>query len=153
DPSSNYLIYSPMAKPHLRDNWLLDILEYSFEFSTDKAELIRRDFVEDESLTKVFKNYLKFFNNKERYKKFASYSTEDWTEDSIHIRILSTLCKLPIADFEEVVKAVLMEELKEDNKYMKAIRNFGDEKAFWNLVEKRYGYNIEQKSLKILATM
>ena len=153
DSNSNYLIYSSMAKPHPRDNWLLDILEYSFEFSTDKAELIRRDFVRDKSLTKVFKNYLKFFNNKERYKKFASYNTEDWTEDSIHTRVLSTLCKLPIADFEEVLKTVLMGELEEENKYMIDIEKFGDENAFWSLVEKRYGYYFEEKDLKVLATM
>lgn len=153
DPVSNYLIYSPMAKPHPRDNWLLDILEYSFEFSTDKAELIRRDFVDDKSLTKVFKNYLKFFNNKERYKKFASYNTECWTEDSVHIRVLSALCKLPIVDFEEVVKAVLMEELEDTNKYMVDIKKFGDKEAFWSLVEKRYGYNFEEVDLKTLATM
>lgn len=153
DLNSNYLIYSPMPKPHPRDNWLLDILSYSFEFSTDKAELIRKDFVEDSSLTKVFKNYLKFFNNKERYKKFASYNTNNWTEDSIHIRVLSTLCKLPIVDFEEVVKVILMEELEEENKYMIDIEKFGDLKVFWSLVEERYGYSFEEKNLKTLATM
>ena len=154
DPYSNYLIYSPFAKPNPRDNWLLDILEYSFEFSTDKADLIRRDFnIEDESLNKVFKKYLKFFGNKERYKRFASYSIENWTEDSIHIRVLSSLCKLPIVDFEEVLKAILIEELKKENKYMKDIKRFGDENVFWSLVEKRYGYHFEDRDLKILATV
>ena len=154
DNYTNYLIYSPFAKPNPRDNWLLDILEYSFEFSTDKADLIRRDFnIEDESLNKVFKKYLKFFGNKERYKRFASYSIENWTEDSIHIRVLSSLCKLPIVDFEEVLKAILIEELKKENKYMKDIKRFGDENVFWSLVEKRYGYHFEDRDLKILATM
>lgn len=152
DPNSNYLIYSHLPKPNPRDNWLLDILEYSFEFSTDKAELIRKDFVEDESLNRIFKNYLKFFGNKERHKKFASYNIENWTEDNIHIAVLSSLCKLSIADFEEVLKVILIEELKEENKYMKEIKGFGDEDAFWSLVEKRYGYHIEKKDLKILAT-
>ncbi len=154
DTKSNYLLYSPLPKPMPRDNWLLDILEYSTEFSTDKAVLIMGDFgVTDTSLRNVFKKYLKFFGNKERYKKFASFEIDNFTQEEIDIGVLSALCKLPVADFEQVVKRVLIEEFEEENKYLEAIKNFGDLDAFWSLVEKRYGYIYEEKSLEKLMIM
>ncbi len=154
DPESNYLLYSPVSKPMPRDNWLLDILKYSTEFSTDKAALIMRDFkIEDPSLRNVFKGYLKFFGNKERYKKFASFHTDRFTKEKIDIAVLSTLCKLSISDFEQVVKRILIEDLRERNKYIEAIENFGDIDAFWDLVEKKYGYIYEEASLEKLMIM
>ena len=154
DTESNYLLYSPSSKPMPRDNWLLDILKYSEEFSTDKATLIMRDFkVEDPSLRNVFKGYLKFFGNKERYRKFASYHIYKFTKEKVDIAVLSTLCRLPVADFEQVVKKVLIEELEGENKYLEAIENVGNIDAFWDLVEKRYGYNFEERSLEKLTIM
>lgn len=154
DLESNYLLYSPSGKPMPRDNWLLDTVKYSMEFSTDKAVLIMRDMgVKDDFLRNTFKKYLKFFANKDRYKKFASYHVDNFNEEKVDIAILSTLCKLPVADFEQVVKKVLIGETDRENKYLEAIKNFGDIDAFWNLVEKRYGFNHEEKSLEKLIVM
>lgn len=151
---SNYLIYLPRPKPVPRENWLLDILKYSMEFSTDKAVLIMRDLGADgPSLRNVFKKYLKFFGNKERYKKFASFHLDNFTEEKVDIAVLSALCKLPTVDFEQVVKKVLIGETERENKYLEAIKTFGDIDAFWNLVEKRYGYTLEDKSLEKLIVM
>lgn len=154
DTDSNYLIYSPTPRPLPRENWLLDIQKYSGEFSTDKATVIMRDLgVKDETLRNVFKKYIRFFGNKERYKKFASYNIGEFTEEKVHVAVLSTLCKLPVADFELVVKTILMEEIKDENKYILEISNFGDIDVFWNLVEKKYGYHLEEKSLEQLMIM
>src|SRR5699024_7929842 len=115
------------------ENWLLDIEKYSGQFSTDKATAIMKDLgVEDETLRNVFKKYIKFFGNKERYKRFASYNIKDFTEEKIDIGILSTLCKLQMADFELVVKTLLMEEIEEENRVLEDIKKFGDIDALWN---------------------
>ncbi len=154
DSKSNYLLYSSSPKPLPRDNWLLDIQEYGLEFSTDKAVLIMKNFgVEDPALRTVFKKYLKFFGNKERYKKFASYQLDNLTAEKVDVAVLSTLCKLPVANFEQVLKKVLMGELAKENKYIKDIENFGDLDAFWELAEKKYGYVGEDKSLEKLLIM
>ncbi|MCK9268711.1 MAG: BREX-1 system phosphatase PglZ type A, partial [Alkaliphilus sp.] len=154
DTGSNYLLYSPLPKPNPRDNWLLDTLKYSVDFSTDKATLIMRDFgVKDPSLRGVFKKYLKFFDNKERYKKFASFHMDNSTEEKIDIAVLSVLCKLPVADFEQVVKKALVEGIEGKNKCFEAIEGFGDLDVFWDLAEKRYGYTYEEKSLEKLMIM
>lgn len=151
DTESNYLIYSSAPKPLPRENWLLDILKYSSEFSTDKTTVIMRDLgVKDDSLRNVFKKYMKFFNNKERYKKFASYNIEDFTEQKVDIAVMSALCKLPLPDFESVVKTLLMEGVHGENKYLEAIEKFGDIEAFWRLVEKIYGFNLKEKTLEKL---
>lgn len=151
DVESNYLIYSPKAKPLPRENWLLDIEKYSQQFSTDKATVIMRDLgVKDESLRNVFRRFIKLFGNKERYKRFASYNIEDFTEEKVSVAVLSTLCKLPIADFELVVKTLLMEEAKGENKFIEEITKYGDMGIFWNLIEVRYGYHLEEKSLEQL---
>ncbi|MGN9166198.1 BREX-1 system phosphatase PglZ type A [Tissierellaceae bacterium HCP3S3_D8] len=153
DIESNYLIYSPKPRPIPRENWLLDIEKYSEEFSTDKTTVIMRDLgVKDETLRNVFKKYIKFFGNKERYERFASYNIEVYTEEKIDIAVLSTLCKLQMADFELVVKTLLMDKI-EENKIMEEIVKFGDITALWNLLEKQYGYHFEENSLDQLMIM
>ncbi|MBV1818011.1 BREX-1 system phosphatase PglZ type A [Clostridium cochlearium] len=154
DIESNYLIYSPKPRPVPRENWLLDIEKYSEEFSTDKATVIMRNLgVKDETLRNVFKKYIKFFGNKERYGRFASYNIEVYTEEKIDIAVLSTLCKLQMADFELVTKTLLIEEIEEKNKIKEDIEKFGDMDVFWNILEKQYGYHLEEKSLEQLMIM
>lgn len=154
DVESNYLIYSPKSKPVPRENYLLDIEKYSSEFSTDKATVIMRDLgVKDESLRNVFKKYIKFFGNKERYKRFSSYNIEDYTDEKVDVAVFSCLCKLNMPDFEMVLKTLLIEQTKEESKYFDDIVNFGDIDAFWDIVEKKYGYHLEDKGLDQLMVM
>ena len=65
--------------------------------------------VTDDSLRASFRRYLKFFNNKERYKAFKAYSLTTCTEDTLDIAVLSVLCKLPYPGLEEVLMALLAE--------------------------------------------
>ncbi|MEG1871138.1 MAG: BREX-1 system phosphatase PglZ type A, partial [Peptostreptococcaceae bacterium] len=51
-------------------------------------------------------------------------------------------------DFDGVLKALFIEELCESNKYMEAIKKFGDLKVLWILAEKYYGFILEEKSLE-----
>ena len=96
DQTSNILIYANMPKPAPREDWLLDILKYSVEFTTDKTTVTMRDLnINDNSLTPVVKSYSKFFNNKERYAAFKKLDIDTYTEENIHIAVLSALCKQP----------------------------------------------------------
>lgn len=151
DKVSHFLIYAKMQKPSPRANYLLDILKYSTEFSTDKTTAIMRELgVKDDTLRGVFKKYLKFFNNKERYAAFTAFGLENYTEEKVDIGVASALCKLDICDIEGVLKALFAEELKEKNKYLEAIEKFGDIEVFWRLVEKYYGFNLADKNLEKL---
>lgn len=152
DTESNYLIYAHFAKPSARENYLLDILKYSMEFSTDKATVIMRDFgIYDDSLRSVFKKYLLFFNRREREKLFKSYSVDRYTEETVDVAVLSALCKLPYPDFDECLRVLLMEENLDDNKYLESIEKFGDVSALWKLADKYYGYSDKEPTLEKLA--
>lgn len=104
--------------------------------------------VKDTSLREVFKEYGKFFNNKERYNKFASYNIKDFTEIKVHIAVLSALCRLPVPDLGTVVKTVLMAETGGENKCLEAVDRFGDPDALWKLMEEAYGHSLVRKISK-----
>ena len=151
DPHSHFLIYANMAKPNPREDWLLGVYKYSFEFATDKITVIMRDLgVTNDSLRPVFKKYAKFFNNKERYASFQSYDIQEYTEEKIDIAVLSTLCKNQINNLDEVVKTLFKELNHEGKKAWESIQKFGDEESFWKLMEKHYNYSLDVRSIQVL---
>ncbi|MCK4258503.1 MAG: BREX-1 system phosphatase PglZ type A [Halanaerobiales bacterium] len=154
DTDSNYLIYSSGPKPFPRDNWLLDIVKYSTEFSTDKTTVIMRDLgVRAVELKDVFKKYLKFFNAKDRYNKFSSYGITEYNSNRVHIGILSALCKLNYPSLEDVVKTVILGEVEDENKHLESIEKYGDKKVLWKLIRERYGYHFEEDSIEKLLIL
>src|SRR5574344_1111071 len=71
DTTSNYLIYANFEKPEPKDNWFLDTQFYSKEFSVDEVANLCSEFdIYDAEVKILFKNHLKFFNNRERVSKF-----------------------------------------------------------------------------------
>jgi uncharacterized protein (TIGR02687 family) len=151
DTISHFLIYANMAKPIPRDDWFLDVYKYSFEFATDKVTVIMRDLgVTNDTLRPIFKKYSKFFNNKERYSLFQSFDITEYTDETINLAVISTLSKCQLNDLDEVIK-VLFRELNQDNqKAWENIQKFGDEDAFWALIEKHYSYTLEERSIQSL---
>ncbi|HZK85030.1 MAG TPA: BREX-1 system phosphatase PglZ type A [Desulfosporosinus sp.] len=154
DTNSHYLIYAAFAKPDDLDNWLLDIVLYSHTFIADKIALMMDDLhVEHSGLRPFFKHYEKFFQSKERYARFASFSLEAYAEESINIGVLSALAKRSTPDFEDALRVILMNSLQEDeNNVWQNIVKYGVVDGFWNLTEKYYGYFAPEKSLKSLLT-
>lgn len=151
EPETNFLVYSPYSKPQPRDNFLLDVLKYSKEFSADSTTVIMRDLKIDQSLRAVVKKYAVFFGNKERYKKFASYGITKYNEQTMDTAVLSALLKLPTPDLEGVLKGVFADSLLGEGKFLIDIGKFGDLQAFWNLTENIYGFTIKDNELKLLA--
>jgi len=152
DMDSNYLLYAPFEKPSPKENYLLDILKYSIEFSTDKATVIMRDLnISDDSLKSTFRKYIKFFNNKDRYRILKGYEIERYTEEIVDVAVLSALCRLPYPDFDEVLRVLLMEEDLKNNKYLEAIEKFGRLDVLWKLADKYYGYSDKEPTLEKLA--
>ena len=137
-----------MAKPQAEEDGLYDIYGYSEEFSTDRATVIMRELkVLDSSLTKVFKDYNTFFRRKERIVAFKSLGIEDYTEEKVHIGILAVLTKTGIMDMEEILKALIKDNLDETKKLYEDIEKFGSLDALWMLIEKYYGYSFEERGL------
>lgn len=154
DTDSNILIYTNMNKPTAKENWLLDIYKYSMEFSTEKTVVIMRDFnVNDVSLTKLFKEYSKFFENQERYKTLKSYNIKEFTEETLHIAIMSAICKLVVPNFEELLRVIFKDLLENKKNSYEDIEKFGNIDAFWDIVNKHYGYDLDRKLDKLMIFM
>ncbi len=155
DTDSNYLLYSSDPMPDKRENWLLDIIKYSQEFTADKTTLIMRDFgIENKYMRPAFRKYSKFFNNKKRYERLKSYQMDEYNQEKLDVAILSALVKLNTPDIEIAIKKVLMDSLDESvNSKWIDIGKFGDQESVWSLVSKKYGYIKEDKSLRKLMLM
>lgn len=150
DPISFYLIYTNVELG-VEDNWLADTVFYSKTFFADRISFILSDLHIGPSLRAVIKKYERFFNNKERFRKFSALNIETYTEEIIELAIMSVLCNIKTPDLEAVLKAVLMETLEDDNnKYLTLLEKFFDIEVFWNYVSNHYGYEREKKSLKTL---
>ncbi|WP_276736568.1 BREX-1 system phosphatase PglZ type A [Bacillus sp. (in: firmicutes)] len=150
DTLSSYLIYTNMELG-MEDNWLADTVFYSKTFYADRISLILSELNIDSSLRAVIKKYERFFNNKDRLRKFSVFNIENYSEQIIELSIMSVLCNVKTPDFEEVLKAVLLDTLEEnENKYLSLMEKFFDIDVFWNYVSNHYGYDREKKSLKTL---
>lgn len=153
DTTSNLLVYSPMPRPHNKENWLTDTIKYSQTFSTDKTSLILLNNKIDSSLRHVIDRCKTFFDNQDRCKKFESYVLAPYTETKIDVGVLSALCKLPAPNFDNVVKTLLIELTNKESTVIDSISKFSDIDIFWTLVEKSYGYNFPEQSLEKLSVM
>lgn len=155
DTENNILIYSNMKKPEPNEDWLYDIFCYSEEFSTDRATVIMRELgVTNPALKDEFKLYNTFFKNKERIAAFKNLNITDFTEEKVHMAVLSVLTKTKIMDFEEILKNLIKDYLDDEHRLYENITKFGSEEELWNLIRKYYGYSFEEKSLeRFMATL
>jgi uncharacterized protein (TIGR02687 family) len=155
DPDSNYLIYSPYPKPTEYSNWLLDTLLYSTEFNADKVTLIMTNLgVIGESLRPLFRKYEKFFNSKERTARFSELIGDYHDEERIDKAILAVLAKQRSLNFEDTLRAILIDSLEEEtNTIWEQIVKFGDLDTFWQLVEKEYNYTGEKRLKSLLLAI
>ncbi|OFD82706.1 BREX-1 system phosphatase PglZ type A [Bacillus mycoides] len=150
NPTSSYLIYTSIELG-VEDNWLADTVLYSKTFYADRVSLILSDLHIDPSLRGVIKKYERFFNNKERFRKFQAYEIDLYSEEVIELAIMSVLCNVKTPDFEAVLKVILMDMLDDnENKYLSLIGRFFDSNVFWTYVGNHYGYEREEKTLKTL---
>lgn len=147
DKESNYLIYAPFEKPDNRNNHLADTILYSKEFFADRVSILVADLDIDPMYRPVLEKYAKFFNAKDRTKRFYEVEVDSYNnEESIEIALLSAVVKSKVANFEEVVRIVLSEDLS-DNKYMKEFSKYELEEAFWKYCKANFSYIDEEPSL------
>lgn len=150
DTRSSYLIYTNLDLV-IEDNWLADTVMYSKTFYADRISLILSDLHIEPSLRATVKKYERFFNNKDRFRKFSAFGIGSFTEELIELSIMSVLCNLKTPNFEDVLKTILMDTLDDAaNKYLSLIERFFDLDVFWSSVANYCGYEREVKTLKTL---
>ena len=147
DKENNYLIYAPFKKPDNRENHLADIIIYSKEFFADRVSLLAVDLGIETSLKHILEKHIKFFNAKDRTKRFYDLEADSYEdEESIEIALLSASTKSRVANFEEVVRIVLSEDLSA-NKHMEEFGKYDLEEAFWKYCNLNFSYKDEEPSL------
>lgn len=150
-PTSHFLIYANMVRPKPREDWLLDIYKVATEFATDKITVIMRELgITDDSLGHLFKQYKTFFNNKARLQAFSKFLIEHYTEETIDLTVLASICKSKGNTMDEIVKKLMKDEQLEGNPTWEDVRKYGNEEKFWFLVEKYYGYSLKERTIKSL---
>lgn len=141
DTTTNYLVYAPFPKPGVRDNHLEDTILYSKEFHADRASLIVVECGFSEKLKETIQHYSKFFANKERMQKIYDMELENPSQANLEIAMMNVLCKNKTDSFEEVARAVIIEDGFEDNKYLAELEKYDLLKAFWQQAENVFGYS------------
>lgn len=144
-PEDNFLIYSSDPKPNDRDNWLLDILKTSYEFTADRARMeMRKIGVEDqETLYQVVKKNLKFFDNKKRVDRLASYEISEYNEMSLTTAIASAVIGQKTADFNELVRRIMSESVSDAEYVFEEVERYADKDSLEHILKLRFGFASE----------
>ncbi len=153
DLTSHFLLYTNSPKPAPREDWLFNLYKLGSEFTADKITIFMRKLgLEDDRLRPVFMEYGQFFNSNARFESFRKYPLDVYTEETIDLNVLSVLTRSRINTMDEILKALFASEQSGESEAWKMIKKFGNEEKFWELVEKYYGYTLDEKSLHSLLT-
>lgn len=154
DTMNNYLVYCPISYEKPEDNWLLDIELYSEEFRADLVSIWMDELgiPSTSAMRKQVKEYRKYFNAADRREKIARQSKVPNIPAQLHMAVMGAMGGLkdvtPAAIIKEVLKAGM--DINTNNLYREFL-NYGADKAFWNMVEQRYGYSAEQPNIAQMA--
>lgn len=143
DTTSNYLVYCPFAYDDLEDDWLLNLELYSEVFRADLVSIyldeigldVRPDFI------KFVKEHRKFFNAKDRRSSIKNFRREISNLPNFHLALMASICNNSDLSYEKIIKKVILEGFDKDNNdiYQKFL-TYGEDQAFWYLVNKSVGY-------------
>jgi len=154
DKTNNYLVYAPFARPMDRDNHLADMVYYSKIFYADKVSLLMLDLKIPDRFKESLNKYPKFFKYNKYIDPFAVLGIENYNEEAIDIGVLSVLCGIKTPNIDEILRALLVGGEFENNKYMIVFEKMGILPAFWQLIQKYYGYSEEKPTLeKVIITL
>lgn len=152
DKETSYLVYAPFARPEDKENSLADIFYYSQHFYSDKLIQLMGEMGMPPECQDTVKKYKKFWTSG-NVRKFKSLEIDTYTNESIELGILCVIAGAKAFNFEEMLKNVVLAGTV-DNPLIKKIENQGISRAFWNLLEKQYGYRDTNPSIqKFMVTM
>ena len=156
DPTSNYLVYCPVAYQRPEDDWLLNIRLYSEEYRADLNSIWMDEMGLPATpvLRTQVKGYRRFFNAKDRRAKVAAMSNRISTAAHLHTAVMSVLCGLKEPNPNGIIRTVLSgPQSLEDNETYQSFVNYGSVKAFWVMVAQASGYqNADDPDLRDLMS-
>ena len=150
NPDKNYLIYTNSVEKE-ENNWMLDVMLYSESFYADKTSMVMRKLNIDDSLRNEFSKYNRFFSATKRCESFNKIVDKVSERKILELGILATISKVKTLEIEEIVKAIFLKGLnEEENTIYQEIIKYGIVDIFWNYCKLQYGYNLNSNSLSEL---
>ena len=154
DPTSNYLVYSPLCYETEEDDWLLDAELYGEEFRADQISIWMDEMQipETPALRKAFKQYRKFFKAQNRRNKIAAQTVVPTKPAQLQMSIMAALAGIKEAKPTQIIKAVLRAGLDVDNNAVwQEFVSYDVADAFWSMVSQGTGYIDADANLRHLA--
>jgi uncharacterized protein (TIGR02687 family) len=152
DTESSYLIYSAEAERDPTLNWLLDIQLYSGRFENSRISDIKSEFgVEGYDLDGFLEEHQQFFASKKRVEPLKRMYQNDWRKEEFTLGLLGVLSSSSTTDLKEIIRKILINSLDENsNTIWEDIVRFELVEEFWNMVNRYFGYNSPEPTLKKL---
>lgn len=148
DTEGKYLVYAPFSRPSDAENPLADLYYYSVPYYTDRISQMSQEIGIDNRFKEHMAQYGNFWKNKVRIEKFKSLGIDHFNVEMIDIGLIAVLTDVKIANFEEIVRQLLLTNATE---YIKALENNNLLERFWQLCNKYFGYDAENPNLDDLA--
>lgn len=151
EKESKILIYAPFPKPEDRNNHLADVQYYSTQFYTDRISQICQKLNVPNKYKERLQKYETFWKSKERISKFVALEIDKYNNETIDIGILSVLANVKTANFEEIVKQIIINDDYSDSLSLKEFKKMNILDSFWSLCNKYFGYYSENPNMEELV--
>lgn len=147
---AKFLIYSENPQPAYLDNWLLDILLASGEFSTDQIALWRNELELEIGFSDLMKEHLDFFKAETRLKKLKALLSKQDTESAIRLKMLAVCCS-DEPRIDTILESLLEELAKGKETKLKLIKRCHLENFLWKQLKRNYDYHSDSLGLEDFA--
>jgi uncharacterized protein (TIGR02687 family) len=154
NPNAKFLIYVPTARPADADNWLLDLLLQGYEYKADKASLALQEVGLPHEFLHLAEAHGKYFASTKRVQSLKELIDNDDQSRDIRLKMMAVL-----ADTAVEVDAMLLSFLRTDpeedllatDPVAECLGVYALTDAFWQEVERLFGYSAIKPSLRDFA--
>lgn len=157
EEDNKFLIYAPFPKPEDKNNHLADMQYYSTQFYTDRISQLCQKLKVSNKYKEHFQKYSSFWRAKERISRFIALEIDNYNNETIDIGVLSVLANVKTANFEEIVKQIIINDDYSNSVYLKEFEKMNSINAFWSLCNRNFGYysenpNMEELTISLIIT-
>ena len=158
EPEQKFLVYAKQAEPEYKDDWLLDIRLYSYQFSADRASVLLDELgLKNHHLREYLNTRKKFFGSKARMAALKKLITPEDTETDLDKKMLSVVVKSEHDELFDIVRSIYnafgdAENLDDISEVWEQVVKLELEEPFWGFAKAAFGYADDSASLRNLLT-
>jgi uncharacterized protein (TIGR02687 family) len=158
DTSGQYLIYAPFAEPDKEDDWLLDIKLYNHVFYADRASVVLNELgLKQVSLRGYIAQRLIFCRSQDRLERLKKWVQPEDTDRDLDLKMLAVLTRADQPHAFNVLMRIYEGFCEDGACTLQAAPKVWDEifkqdltEAFWDLMQRTFGYRQDQPTLSDL---